>query len=109
MDMQAQASSPSSPGSQGAAAVFQAVPGITAAALASQLPRKARWVMLLVDGKRSVADLAHLTQRSERDVASTLARLLQWGFIELVYCSSPSTPSSSSIPAVPMERDRGMV
>jgi hypothetical protein len=41
-------------------------------------------VLLLLDGKRSVAQVAHLTQRSELDVASTLARFLHLGYIEPV-------------------------
>jgi hypothetical protein len=68
-----------------ASAVFHVVSGAPTMALASQLPRQDRWVLLLLDGKRSVADLAHLTQRSELDVAYTLARFLQWSYIEPVY------------------------
>lgn len=68
----------------GVAAVFRVVPGQIATTLASQLPRRERWVLLLIDGRRSVTTLAHLTQRSELDVASTLASLLQWGYIEPV-------------------------
>ena len=63
----------------GASAVFRVVPGVPTSTLAGQLPRRERWILLLLDGKRTVADLAHLTQRSELDVASTLARFLQWG------------------------------
>jgi hypothetical protein len=68
----------------GASAVFQMVPGIPATTLASQLPRRERWILLLIDGRRSIADLAHLTQRSQLDVALALARFLQWGYIEAV-------------------------
>jgi hypothetical protein len=68
----------------GASAVFRVVPGVPTSTLAGQLPRRERWVLLLLDGKRTVADLARLTQRSELDVASTLARFLQWGSIEPV-------------------------
>jgi hypothetical protein len=64
---------------------FRVSPGIQASALASQLPRRERWVFLLLDGKRSVAQVAHLTQRSELDVASTLARFLHLGYIEPVH------------------------
>ncbi len=66
----------------GASAVFQVVSGTPTTTLASQLPRRERWVLLLLDGRRTVADLARLTQRSELDVASTLARFFQWGYIE---------------------------
>lgn len=38
----------------GASAVFQVVPGIPTITLADQLPRRERWVFLLVDGKRTV-------------------------------------------------------
>jgi hypothetical protein len=65
--------------------VFRVVPDHLAISLASQLPRRERWVLLLLDGRRSVSILARLTQRSELDVASTLARFLQWGYIEPVH------------------------
>src|SRR5438067_3883296 len=68
----------------GAFAVFRVVSGHLATSLASQLPRRERWVLLLLDGRRSVADLARLTQRGELDIAYTLARFLQWGYIEPV-------------------------
>lgn len=68
----------------GASSVFRMAAGQLATSLASQLPRRERWVLLLVDGKRSVADLARLTQRGELDIGYTLARFLQWGYIEPV-------------------------
>ena len=67
-----------------ASTAFRVAPGLQATALASQLPRRERWVFLLLDGRRSVAQVARLTQRSELDVASTLAKLLHLGYIELV-------------------------
>ena len=66
----------------GASAVFRVATGQLATSLASQLPRRERWILLLLDGRRSVADLARLTQRGELDIAYTLARFLQWGYIE---------------------------
>jgi len=68
----------------GASAVFRVVSAMPTTTLASQLPRRERWILLLIDGRRSVADLAHLTQRSQLDVALALARFLQWGYIEPV-------------------------
>jgi hypothetical protein len=65
--------------------VFRVVSTTPTKTLVGQLPRRDRWILLLLDGKRSVADLAHLTQRSELDVASTLARFLQWGYIEPIH------------------------
>ena len=68
----------------GTSAVFRVVPGVPTATLAGQLPRRDRWIFLLLDGRRTVADIARLTQRSELDVASTLAKFLQSGSIEPV-------------------------
>ena len=64
--------------------VFRIASGLQASALASILPRRERWILLLLDGRRSVAHLARLTQRSEPDVAATLVRFLQWGYVEQV-------------------------
>ncbi len=77
----------------GASAVFRVVVDQPAASLASGLPRRERWILLLLDGRRSVADLAHLTQRSELDVASTLATFLQWGYIKPAHVMEYSTVS----------------
>lgn len=66
----------------GASTVFRVVASVQAPALASQLQRRERWVLYLLDGRRTVADLARLTQRSELDIAHTLAEFLQWGYIE---------------------------
>ena len=68
----------------GASAVFRVAAGQLATSLASQLPRRERWVLLLIDGRRPVADLARQTRRGELDIAYTLARFLQWGYIEPV-------------------------
>lgn len=64
-----------------ASIIFQVNPDLNVAALWSRLERRERWVLLLIDGKRSLADLAHLTHRGESDVAYTLVRLLQLGYI----------------------------
>jgi hypothetical protein len=69
----------------GSSAVFRVISGTPTTVLASQLPRRERWVLLLLDGRRSVTEVALLTQRSELDVASTLARFLQQGYIESVH------------------------
>ena len=68
----------------GAATIFRVVSGTPTLTLARQLPRRERWLLLLLDGRRSVAQLAQLTRRSEFEVASTLAQLLQWRYIEPV-------------------------
>lgn len=69
----------------GASMVFCVVSEIDVTQLVGRLPRRERWVLLLVDGKRTLTELAHLTQRSELDVASTLVRLFQWGYIEPIH------------------------
>ena len=65
-----------------ASTLFRVVPGLNISGLAGQLSRRDRWVLLLLDGRRTQADLARLTHRSEPDVAYTLVRLLQLGYIE---------------------------
>ncbi len=72
-----------------ASTAFRVAPGLQATALVIQLPHRERWVILLLDGRRSVAQVAYLTQRSELDVASTLARLLHLGYIEPVDAMPP--------------------
>ena len=67
-----------------ASIVFRVNPDLNVPALWGQLARRERWVLLLIDGKRSLADLARLTHRSEPDVAYTLVRLLESGYIEQV-------------------------
>jgi hypothetical protein len=46
------------------------------------LDRRERMVLLLVDGRRGVADLARLTRRSEEEVRSVLGNLKMLGLIE---------------------------
>jgi len=72
-----------------ASTAFRVAPGLQATVLVSQLPRRERWLFLLLDGKRSVAQVAHLTQRSELDVSYTLARFLHLGYIEPVDTAPP--------------------
>jgi hypothetical protein len=67
----------------GASSVFRVVSS-QPTTLARQLPRRERWILLLLDGRRPLAEVARLTRRSELDIASTLARFLQRGYIEPV-------------------------
>jgi hypothetical protein len=66
----------------GASTVFRVIPETTVPLLVNQLTRRDRWVLLLLDGRRTLADLARLTHRSELDIAYTLAQFLRWGYIE---------------------------
>jgi hypothetical protein len=67
-----------------APALFRIIPGLNISRLAGQFSRRDRWVLLLLDGERTQADLARLTHRSEPDVAYTLIRFFQSGYIEQV-------------------------
>ncbi len=75
-----------------ASIIFRVNSKLDAPALVGGLARRERWVLLLIDGKRTLADLARLTHRSEPDVAQTLVRLRQLGYIEQV-----SPPASDSL------------
>ena len=46
------------------------------------LDRRERMVLLLVDGRRNVADLARLTGRGENEVRAVLGNLKMLGLIE---------------------------
>jgi len=65
-------------------AAVRVVSGSLTTTFSDQLPRQKRWLLQLLHARRSLADLARLTQRSELNVAYTLARFLQWGYIEPV-------------------------
>ena len=51
-----------------------------------QLPldRRERMVLLLVDGRRNLADLTRLTRRSEREVLSVLEHLISLGLVQVI-------------------------
>lgn len=51
-----------------------------------QLPldRRERMILLLVDGRRNLADLTRLTRRSEREVLSVLEHLASLGLVQML-------------------------
>ncbi len=57
-------------------------PAVSAQKIVSLLERRERVVVLLLNGKRSLREIARLIHRSEYDVARVLARCLQQGLIE---------------------------
>lgn len=69
-------------GKRGIAAVFRTLPYVTTPAVLLRLERRDRIVLLLLDGKRTLQDVARLVHRSELDVAQVLARMLKRGYIE---------------------------
>jgi hypothetical protein len=55
------------------------------AANVEQLPldRRERMLLLLVDNRRNLSDLARLTRRSEREVLSILEHLASLGLVQI--------------------------
>jgi hypothetical protein len=69
---------------QGVHAVFRALPEAVTRQVMSQIARRDRVVFMLLDGKRTVRQIAQLVHRSELDVAHTVARLIKRGYVECV-------------------------
>lgn len=69
-------------GNRGISAVFRTLPYVTAPAVLKRFERRDRIVLLLLDGKRTLQDVARLVHRSELDIAQALARMLKRGYIE---------------------------
>jgi hypothetical protein len=67
----------------GAAAIFRALPFASAKRIMmNQMQRRERLVYILLDGRRSVMDVARLLHLSEIQVAQTMVYLLKYGYIE---------------------------
>jgi hypothetical protein len=66
----------------GAQAIFRMRPVATAYNILINLDRKERAILLLLDGQRTLQDVARLTHRSDLEVAQVLARLLRRGLVE---------------------------
>lgn len=69
---------------QGVNAVFRTLAWATEPHVISQMERRDRVVFLLLDGRRSIRDIAHLIHRNELDIARTIVRLLKSGHITSV-------------------------
>ncbi len=69
---------------RGASAVFRTRPHVTTPTILKQLERRDRVVLLLLDGRRTLHDVAHLVSRSELDIANVLARMFKRGYVEYV-------------------------
>ena len=63
-------------------AVFRTLPLATKQHIITAMERRERIVFLLLDGKRTLRDIAHLVHRSELDIAHIIAHLLKQGYIE---------------------------
>lgn len=66
----------------GVTSLFRVFPAATNATVMNRLERRERVVLLLLNGKRTVHDVARLIHRDEVDVARTLVHLLKRGYIE---------------------------
>ncbi len=69
-------------GPAGVNAVFYTLPFARVPMVISQMERRDRIVFLLLDGKRTLRDVARLIHRSELDVARIVVRLWKLHFIE---------------------------
>lgn len=65
-------------------AIFRMHATATTADILRSIERKERIVLLLLDGKRTIQDVARLLHRSELDVARSLIRLLKHGYAEYI-------------------------
>jgi len=66
----------------GVDAVFRALPGVATPATMRRLERRERIIFALLDGRRTLRDVARLTHQTEVGVARILVQLLSYGYIE---------------------------
>jgi Domain of unknown function (DUF4388) len=71
-------------GSRGVLAIFRAHPHATTPSVLKQLERRERIVLLLLNGKRTLREVARLVHRSELDIARVLVRMLKQGYVEFM-------------------------
>jgi hypothetical protein len=69
---------------QGAHAIFRARSLAKTPNILTQIERRERVILLLMDGKRTLQDVARLTRRHELEVAWVLVHLLERGYIEFL-------------------------
>ncbi len=67
---------------QSARLLFRALATATAPEVMRRMERRDRVIFLLLDGRRTISDVARLVHRSELDVAYTIACLLRIGYVE---------------------------
>ncbi len=68
----------------GTQAVFRARRAATQPYILQHMERRTRIVLILLDGTRTVQQVARLTHRSELEVARVLVQLLKRGYIEFL-------------------------
>lgn len=70
------------PNYPGVDAIFRSLPQAATAATMYRLERRERIIFALLDGRRTLRDIARLTHQTEVAVARVLAKLLAHGYIE---------------------------
>ncbi len=68
----------------GMGTIFRALSSAKKSSIINQMDRKDRIVFLLLDGRRTLATIKHLTNRSNTEVVQILVRLLKQGYIEYI-------------------------
>ena len=63
-------------------AIFRVLPTVTMQPVMMKMERRERIIFLLLDGRRTLQDVARLVHRDELDVARILVRLYKQGYIE---------------------------
>ncbi|GAC1567959.1 MAG: hypothetical protein NVS3B14_15610 [Ktedonobacteraceae bacterium] len=66
----------------GAEAIFRALPFASIARIMNQMGRRERLVFMLLDGRRTVIEVARLLHLTEVHVARIMVYLLKCGYIE---------------------------
>ncbi|GHO95766.1 hypothetical protein KSF_058140 [Reticulibacter mediterranei] len=69
---------------QGIHAIFRARSVAKTPRILNQIERRERAILLLMDGKRTLQDVARLTRRHELEIAWILVHLLERGYIEFL-------------------------
>jgi hypothetical protein len=68
----------------GVLAVFRAHSAATQPTILASLERRERVILILLDGKRNIQEVARLSNRSELEVAQILVRLLKRSYVEFI-------------------------
>jgi hypothetical protein len=68
----------------GIQAIFRARDPAKEPYILAQMERRERMVLILLDGQRTLHDVAHLTHHIDLEVAHILAHLLALGYIEFI-------------------------
>lgn len=66
-------------------AIFHAYPAMATPTTMKRLARRERIVFALLDGRRSLLDIAHLTHLSDESVARIVVQLYRQGYIEYLH------------------------